>query len=210
MLEKENIRRSKIARQPKLFRLIQTLRQLFQANMAAKNCMKRSTRSNAYCRKNNLLNQSIELARKISLPFFSWGIQLNPATPGYEIVVYFQFGSDPHYQVSFHTDSAPSCPEFKGKWNRIIASEFPFSVPLMRKLLKDNGISLTQLHEIESEEIQDSSEDIDLNDEVEERRAMRYCESESSYHHRNNYGYPRFDWDDDFDDDDFELRDNAW
>ena len=80
----------------------------------------------------------------------------------------------------------------------------------MRKLLKDNGISLTQLYEIESEEIQDSSEDIDLNDEVEERRAMRYCESESSYHHRNNYGYPRFDWDDDFDDDDFELRDNAW
>jgi hypothetical protein len=58
---------------------------------------------------------------------------------------------------------------------------------------------------MESKEDLDPPEEIDLNDEVNERKSSRFCNS--FYNHRYDYGFSRYDWDDDFIDDDYELRD---
>ncbi len=182
---------------PKIFQLITILRRLFTANQNAKNCIKKSTRSNAYSRKNRILYEAITLAKQISLPWFHWGIGLDDDTPGYEIVVYFQIGDDPYYQVSFHTDSTSPCPEFEGEWNGINATKFPLSVPIVRKIAKELGWTPKQLIEQDSSNIPDTRPLIEYNDIVSAKRSMRY--EAHRYSRENHYGRWNYDFDDDDD-----------
>jgi hypothetical protein len=132
---------------PKIFKLIDILNKLFNANKGAKNVYNKGLQNRCYDRKDDFLNKAISLAKHINLEFFSWGCKLDEDCPHYEVVVYFQIGEE---QVSFHTKTIQSAPEFPFDWNGEVNEIFPFSINYVKKLAKKHGLDPTKLKEYES------------------------------------------------------------
>jgi len=140
--EMQNKSVEKWKKQPNIFKLIAFLRLLFKRNQDAHKNLKLSTRSNAFAAKNKYLRAAINLAHEINLPFFKWGVELDPECVNYEIIVYFQIGGD---QISFHTDYIAPAPKFDGHWIGYGQMKFPFSFHKIRRLLKESNIQLNEL-----------------------------------------------------------------
>jgi hypothetical protein len=130
-LELQKKAREKWNQYPKIFQLIDLLRKGFNANLGAKNVLTRGQRCRCYGRKDRFMQKAIELAKEINLPFFFWGCQYDRSCINYEVVLYFQIGSD---QISFHTHSLFDAIEFPGSWIGIEQYTYPFSISKVKKL----------------------------------------------------------------------------
>jgi len=131
-------KRNNFYSQHPLIQLQQLLKYIFERNSKAKQNKKYYNKIKAYGDKSQFLEMALDIAKNIENKHFSYGFQEDINTINFEYIYFFQILDK---QVSFHSDRLHrDIPDFEGKWNGIRNDKFPFTMNLIKKVIKNGGL----------------------------------------------------------------------